>query len=497
MPLIATILIFCSVLLGSDDPAGNVATGSRPNIILMLSDDQSWNGLSVRMHPTTIGSASEVIETPSLEKMAANGLRFSTAYAPASVCSPTRISLQTGRSVAALGWTKAGPPVNAAQNYPMIGAPSRRSITAGETTIGEVLQSAGYTTAHLGKWHLEGGGPGKHGYDVHDGNWGNEAAVKFKDPNPVDLFGMAERSIDFMKKQQTEKKPFFLQLSWLALHQPQNALAETVEKYKGKMRGGRERQAQRAALAENMDTAVGRILTAVDELGLSGNTYVIYMSDNGGNSRTSLLGGGKGNLREGGIRVPFILQGPGIPANSWSDTQIVGFDLFPTFCEWAHVPKEQMPKELEGGSLVPHLKSLAEIEAVRKKNASTDTRKKTTLPPLAPVERPREELVFHFPHYQTGDPPHSVIYHDGYKLFQFHDSGNTELYAITKDLAETKNLAPQMKEKVEALTLKLGTYLEIIEAKMPTKNPQYDPQKPSTERKRRDRSNPRPRRERG
>ena len=156
MTLIPTLLILCSILIGSDDAVEKKSVDTRPNIILMLSDDQSWNGLSVPMHPTAIGSASEVIETPSLEKMAARGLRFSAAYAPASVCSPTHISLQTGRSVAALGWTKAGPPVNATQNYPMIGAPSRRSITAGETTIGEVLQSVGYTTAHLGKWHRWG-----------------------------------------------------------------------------------------------------------------------------------------------------------------------------------------------------------------------------------------------------------------------------------------------------------------------------------------------------
>ena len=108
---------------------------------------------------------------------------------------------------------------------------------------------------------------------------------------------------------------------------------------------------------------------------------------------------------------------------------------------------------------------------------------KTTTP--ASISRPREELVFHFPHYQSGDPPHSVIYLDGYKMFRFHDSGKTELYAIDKDMAETKDLAPQMKEKVEALSLKLSTYLESVGAKMPTKNLQYDPKKPSRDRTKR------------
>ena len=444
---------------------------SPPNIILLLSDDQGWNGLSVSMHPTAFGARSSLIETPQLEKMAERGVRFSAAYSPASVCSPTRISLQTGRSPAALGWTKAGPGVRAAQNFPMVGAATRRTIRSEETTIAEVLKKAGYATAHWGKWHLEGGGPEKHGYDVSDGNLGNEAAAKFKDPNPVDIFGMAERGIDFMEKHKKAKKPFFMQFSFHALHSPGNALEATVEKYKLKVRRGRERQAQRAAIAEDLDTGVGRILAAMEELELTDNTYVIYMSDNGsgGGGRSSLLGGGKGSLREGGIRVPLIIQGPGITADSWCDTRVVGFDLFPTFCEWAEVPKEKWPAELEGGSLVPLLKPK------RKGKTSTPTS----------ISRPREELVFHFPHYQSGDPPHSVIYLDGYKMFRFHDSGKTELYAIDEDMAETKDLAPQMKETVEALSLKLATYLESVGAKMPTKNLQYDPKEPSRDRTKR------------
>ena len=474
----AIVILMASVFQALEElPAQDLISSSvdkpasPPNIILLLSDDQGWNGLSVSMHPTAFGARSSLIETPQLEKMAARGLRFSAAYSPASVCSPTRISLQTGRSPAALGWTKAGPGVRTAQNYPMVGAATRRTIRSEETTIAEVLKKAGYATAHWGKWHLEGGGPEKHGYDVSDGNLGNEAAAKFKDPNPVDIFGMAERGIDFMEKHKKAKKPFFMQFSFHALHSPGNALEATVEKYKLKVRRGRERQAQRAAIAEDLDTGVGRILAAIEELELTDNTYVIYMSDNGsgGGGRSSLLGGGKGSLREGGIRVPLIIQGPGITADSWCDTRVVGFDLFPTFCEWAGVPKEKWPAELEGGSLVPLLKPK------RKGKTSTPTS----------ISRPREELVFHFPHYQSGDPPHSVIYLDGYKMFRFHDSGKTELYAIDKDMAETKDLAPQMKEKVEALSLKLSTYLESVGAKMPTKNLQYDPEKPSSDRTKR------------
>ena len=244
----------------------------------------------------------------------------------------------------------------------------------------------------------------------------DEAAVKFKDPNPVDLFGMAERSIDFMKKQQTEKKPFFLQLSWLALHQPQNALAETVEKYKKKMRGGRERQAQRAALAENMDTAVGRILDAVDELGLSGNTYVIYMSDNGGNSRTSLLGGGKGNLREGGIRVPFVVVGPGVKQGSLSRVPVTGLDILPTLADLADY-RSPLPDSLDGGSLRPVLRG-------------GDT-----------VTRARPFLIFH---QAVARKAQSAIREGDFKLVKHWEQKQVELFDLSQDRSEARNLSQKM-----------------------------------------------------
>ena len=192
----------------------------QPNILFMLSDDQAWNGLSVRMHPDLESSQSDFYQTPWLEKLAAEGMRFSAAYAPAPVCSPTRCSLQTGMSPAKNHWTKAARSVTAADGFKFIPPVSRRNIPSERLTIGEALQSAGYATAHFGKWHLGGGGPGKHGYDEHDGDIGNEYAFEHGDPNPVDIFGMADRAAAFMEKQQQSGKPFFIQMSWHALHAP-------------------------------------------------------------------------------------------------------------------------------------------------------------------------------------------------------------------------------------------------------------------------------------
>lgn len=138
----------------------------KPNIIFMLSDDQGWNGLSVAMHPNLPGSKGEIFHTPNLEKLAAQGMRFSSAYAPAPVCSPTRISIQTGKSPAQLHWTKAAPAV---PNQRMVEPRLIKDLASRETTIAELLKKAGYATAHYGKWHIAGGGLGAHGYNEHDG----------------------------------------------------------------------------------------------------------------------------------------------------------------------------------------------------------------------------------------------------------------------------------------------------------------------------------------
>lgn len=424
----------------------------QPNVILMLSDDQGWGGLSVAMHPDHLGAKSAIFQTPNLERLASQGMRFSSGYAPASVCSPTRISLQTGRSPASLHWTKAAP---AEEGHKLTEPRLIKSIAANEITIGEILRDAGYATAHYGKWHIAGGGPEKHGYDESDGDTGNENAYQFKDPNPVDIFGMAERTEAFMAKCQKAGKPFFIQLSWNALHASENALEATKAKYANVSTGNNSKQSSVAAITEDLDTGVGRVMDSIDKLGLAETTYVIYMSDNGaGGGKRTGLNGGKGTMWEGGIRVPFIVRGPGVVANSWCDVPVVGYDLYPTFCEWANVPAVQLPKKIEGGSIASLLANNGKGE----------------------VKRAREELVFHFPHYQSDDDgPHSAIRMGDLKLIHFYESDREVLFDLSKDIGEQRDVSKQMPAETKQLSNRLQKYLAAVDAQFPIVNPNYDP----------------------
>lgn len=440
---------------------GPVASGAdrdpRPNIVLMLADDQGWDGLSVAMAPGVAGSKSEICRTPHLAALASQGMRFSNAYAPAPVCSPTRISLQTGRSPAALHWTKAAPPE---EGHRLLEPRLIKQLADGETTIGEVLRKAGYATAHYGKWHIGGGGPARHGYDESDGDTGNEHALQFTDPNPVDIFGMAERAEAFMARCRREGRPFFIQLSWNALHASENALQSTLAATRERLGGADDKRVSRTAIAEDLDTGVGRVLASLDRLGLAGTTYVIYTSDNGagasggkGGGRVGGLSGGKGSVWEGGIRVPFILRGPGVAADSWCHVPIVGYDLFPTFCEWAGVPRARLPAVLEGASIAGLVAAGGE----------------------GLVERPREGLVFHFPHYQSGHTPHSAIRVGGLKLIKLYEDSSVRLFDLDADPGERTDLASRRPAEAARLQSLLERQLAAVAAQVPTVNPRFDP----------------------
>jgi arylsulfatase A len=447
-------------------PVGSACAADRPNIVFMMSDDQAWNGLSVPMHPDLDWSKSSIVETPNLEKLAAQGMRFTAAYAPASVCAPTRISLQTGKSPAAVHWTKASRSVTAVDGYKMIGPRNVRQIDRNETTIGKLLRDAGYRTAHFGKWHINGGGPAAHGYDESDGDIGNEYAFQYRDPNPADIFGMAKRAAAFMEQSKKANKPFFIQMSWHALHAPQNALKTTLAKYAQRMNSSvDEKRVGSAAIAENLDTGVGMVVDAIDRLDLADNTFVIYMSDNGsggggGRRRGGGLSGGKGSVWEGGIRSPFIIRGPGIPENSWCHERIVGYDLFPTYCEWAGIASSKLPPQIEGGSIVNLLDDGKGL-----------------------VKRPREEMVFHFPHYQSGDGPHSALFLGNYKLMKFYETERLALFDIAADISEQNDLSTQQPQKVKELDRLLEQYLQEVDAQMAVSNPEYDPNKAPVARK--------------
>lgn len=431
------------------------ARTEQPILILLLSDDQSWAGLSVPMHPDLPGSKHPYFETPNLEKLAEEGMVFSAAYAPASACSPTRISLQTGRSPAALQWCKAAPVFVASDGFRLIPPPSRKSILSEEITIAELLKSVGYATAHFGKWHLQGGGPEAHGYDVSDGNTGNQDAAPFKDPNPVDIFGMCRRTTDFAAEQKGRGKPFFAQLSFHALHYPENASAKNTAKYRSMNPRAQEKEIGRGALTTDLDEGIGELLAGLEEHGLTQSTYVIYLSDNGngGGKRMGLLQGGKGSLYEGGIRVPMIVRGPGIKPGSYSHERVVGYDLFPTFCSLA-------------GVAVP---ANAQIEGVDLTGVWHGETEK--LP-----ARPRGGIGFHFPHYQ-GSPPQSAWYSGEYKLLRDYESGRDALYRIDSDPGERNDLSKSEPDLIAKLAGELDQWLVALEAGLLRNNPEVDPAK--------------------
>jgi arylsulfatase A-like enzyme len=444
---------------------------TKPNFVFILSDDQDWTETSVQMHPDMPNSKSQYIETPNLEKLASQGMTFSAAYSPAPVCSPTRISLQTGKSPAQLHWTKAAPVMTATSNCPLLPPQNARQISGNETTIAEMLKTAGYATAHFGKWHLSCGGPENHGYDESDGDTGNQDAAPHIAPNPVDIFGITERANAFMVQHTKSGTPFYMQLSHHALHYPQNADKALLDKY-ANLSGGStdDKRVQRMAMAEHLDDGIGLIMQKIEELGIAENTYLIYMSDNGGgggggnkakpgkHKNVRPLTAGKGGLWEGGIRVPLIIRGPGVTSGIYCTARVVGYDLYPTLCRLADVNAD-WPKDLEGGDIAPLFAT----------GSGT-------------VKRPREELVFHFPHYQ-GDTPHSAIMLGDYKLMKWYEDDRVKLFDLSKDIGECNDLSRAMPEKTTELKTRLEQYLSDIGARLPRPNPDYDSNKPYVEKK--------------
>lgn len=433
----------------------------KPNIIFILADDQGWNGLSVQMHPDMPDSKSDYYRTPNIEKLAKGGLIFSRAYAPGPMCSPTRASLQTGKSPAQLGMTNVGGgrQRSAPASQKLILPTHTSTLSTDETTIGEVLQRAGYATAWFGKWHLGQAGPGEHGYDEHDGATGNENG-NVEDPNPKDIFGITERGSAFMEKQVKASQPFYLQLWHYAVHGAVLCLEETEEAYAARPKGKNHINPAYAAMTENLDTGVGMIMKKVEELGIADNTYIVYMSDHGAplNLSSNLpLAQGKGTLWEGGLRVPLIISGPGVKAGSYCQTPTVGWDLFPTFCELAGVD-ETLPKGLEGGSLKPLFAS-----------------------GKGKVDRLRKEIAFHFPHYGQGGRgkvPHSTILLADYKLIKLYEDDELHLFNLKEDIGEQNDLSKKMPEKVATMHRRLNDYLEEVSTGLPTLNPDYDPSAP-------------------
>ncbi|NBV84804.1 MAG: sulfatase [Verrucomicrobia bacterium] len=444
-------------------------TSRKPNFLVIMGEAQGWASASVQMDDQNPASKGRLVRTPNLEKIAAAGTRFAEFYAASPRCTPTRAAFFTGKSPTALHMTfvnegRKDDPNDAGRK--VVPPHCTTELPESELTIAGLLKKEGYATAHFGKWHVGRANPNKHGFEENDGPNNNGGPEDVENPNPKQAFKTAESGMDFMARQARANKPFYLQISHYAGRGGADARPETYAEVRRRVTSDRDsRMVGPAAVNEDMDATLGMLVAKLEELGIAENTYFIYTSDHGaqGHNDNGPLAGGKGTVREGGVRVPLILRGPGINAGACSHVRASTVDLFPTIAALAQA-KEALPRGIEGVSLVPALKGDS-----------------------APVlSRPQEEFVVHFPHYdKDAQGPASTLLLGKYKLVRLYESGELRLYELAADLGETRDLAREQASLAADLDRRLSEYLKAVGAQMPTENPSYDPAKarPFEERK--------------
>jgi len=457
-------------------PAPAPQTGS-PNFLFILLDDCGWTTFSTPMDKNIPGSCSDYYQSPNLDRLVNSGMRFSSGYAAAAISSPTRHSIQTGMTPARINHIRVG------QNTDHIDYPNLLSIP-------KILKTANpdYICAHFGKWHLDCD-PSVMGYDYSDGATTNEQGNQGitskvcppgytpKDKNdtwlfinsskdPKLVFSVTDRSVKFLEDRTGDKHPFYLQVSYYAMHKEITSTKESYAKFDALPRGEKHTHATFAAMVWDADRAVGQLLGKLHELGLDKNTYIIMMADNGGVAflppskkvaedkggygENTPLQRGKWDLTEGGIRVPFAVAGPGIAANSQCDTPVIAYDIMPTIAQLAGYQRA-LPDTLDGRSFVGLLRG----------EAPTGDR----------------DLYFHNPFRPSVglDRPQSAIREGDWKVLEFLDNGQRELFNLKDDIGEAHDLSKQDPERTKALGDKLDNYLSSVHAL------KYDPKIPTRE----------------
>lgn len=458
---------------------------TRPNILFILIDDLGWRDLGCY--------GSTFYETPNLDRLAAQGMRFTDAYAASPVCSPTRASILTGKYPARVGVTNwiPGNPWGK-----LMGVPYSHALPKDELTIAQVLKAHGYRTWHVGKWHLgeKGNWPEDFGFDVniagchlggpHRGGYFSPWNIDNLENGPQGEY-LTDRLTDEAIRliEQPDEHPFFLYLSHYAVHTPIQAPPELVAKYEKKakaldldaqetFRDGepfpclhkkdqriRRRLIQSdpvyAAMVENLDTNIGRVLDALDRLGKTDDTLVIFTSDNGGLSTAegsptsnAPLSEGKGWMYDGGVREPLIVRWPGvIEPGSTCETPVTSPDFFPTCLEAASLPLRP-ERHVDGVSLAPLFRG----ESIH-----------------------RDAIFWHYPHYSNqGDAPACAIRAGDWKLIEHFEDGRLELFNLRDDLEESRDLSSSLPERARELHARLVAWRRSIEAKIPQPNPDYE-----------------------
>jgi arylsulfatase A len=444
--------------------AASALASSRPNFVFLLLDDLGWRDFGCY--------GNTLHETPQIDALAAEGARFTNAYAACPVCSPTRASILTGKYPARLQLTDWIPGRRQWPAAKLITPQFRQQLPLEETTIAEALAPLGYRSASIGKWHLGGEGflPQSQGFSVNVGGDQRGGISSYFGPFPMPGLENTTKD-DYITEQLTlaaerflddaaPKGPFFLYLPEYTVHIPLNAREALVEKYRRKLPPGDPRSPIYAAMVESADHVVGRLRAKLAQLGVADRTVFVVTSDNGGLryegaaknwvTDNSPLRAGKGHLYEGGIREPLVVHWPGVTRpGQVIDTPISSVDFLPTLVD---IAGGRPPRNVDGASLQPLLR---QGRAPR-----------------------REALYWHYPHYSNqGGVPSGAIRQGDWKLIEFYEDGRVELYNLRDDPGEKTNVAPQEPARARQMQTKLHDWRIGVQATMPEPNPNYDPAK--------------------
>ena len=466
---------------------------SRPNIIVFLVDDMGWQDCSVPFYKEKT-KLNSIYHTPNLERLAAEGMKFTNAYA-APVCSPSRVSLLTGMNPInhkVTNWTLEKNKNNDGQS-PTLSPPKWNmngiSPVAGientihATTFPSLLKQNGYFTIHIGKAHFgakdtPGGNPLQLGFDINVGghaagapesyygldNFGNKVGKNNIWAVPglekywgKDIFlteALTQEAVAAMNQAQESNKPFLLYMAHYAIHAPIMEDKRFVQKYYDA--GLDPIEAKYASLIEGMDKSLGDIMNYLKEKNIDKNTIIVFLSDNGGlsaharggkpNTQNLPLRSGKGSAYEGGIRIPFIVKWPNTTnANTTNENNIIIEDVFPTLLSMSGIKKQDLVQKIDGESIVPLLKQ----QSVKN----------------------NKFLYWHYPHVWGPEGPalkmYSVVRQGDWKLIYFHEGQRFELYNTKEDIGEKNNLLNSHFGIAKKLAIQLGSYLRKAKTKMP------------------------------
>lgn len=468
--IVSIVLLICTACVNK------TAKDSPPNILLILIDDMGWKDIGC--------AGSEYYETPNIDRLASDGMRFLNAYSPAPVCTPTRGAIFSGKCPARTQLTTvfngpAGPDSRLYTRSKYRGdhdqyleARHRHALPETEVIIPQALAAAGYKTAFFGKWHIgecPGYYPDERGFDVARGyrikqdvkrsHWmedfaGTAANMGETDPDAYVSDVLTEQCAAFIAENRDES--WMAVLSHYLVHNPVQPKPDKLERYKDKQPTDQNNPGY-AAMVESVDESVGRLIQAIRDLGLEQNTLVMFTSDNGGltlrNTSNYPLMGGKSFPFEAGMKVPFIVKWPGKVKPGTTEQRIIGMDIYPTMLAAAGLPLRP-DQHVDGLDLMPLLT------------------KGESLP-----ERP---IIFHFPHYTHATGPFSSIIEEDWKLIKFYndEQGGYLLYNLTVDPEEQNNLADEEVAIRDNLIRRLEISLEEMNAELPIPNPEFSPLNP-------------------